>query len=114
MALPSFCKQIVVRVRPGSKTVRGTPVPDWDQADRTRISGCSLQELTTGSADGVRRTNAVVVGARLYAPLGSDIRDGDRIEFDGQTWDVDGHPLPKHSPTGAVSHLAVVLTTHRG
>lgn len=114
MALPSFCRDSVTRIRPGSKTMRGTTVPDWDNADRLPIGGCSVQELATASAVGERRTNAVATQARLYAPPASDIRDGDRIVADGITWLVDGHPLPKRSPTGLVSHLVANLSTYSG
>lgn len=114
MALPSFCRQTITRIRPGSKTVRGTVVADWADAKRMPISGCSVQEITTASNRADQRANAVSVGARLYAPPCADIRDGDRIEADGQTWIVDGHPLPKRSPTGAVSHLVASLQTFRG
>lgn len=114
MALPSFCRDVVTRLRPGSKVVRGTTVADWTAPDQIEISGCSIQELTTASNRADQRANSVSVGARLYAPPGSDIRDGDRIVADGQTWLVDGHPLPKRSPTGRVSHLAVALSAYRG
>lgn len=114
MALPSFCRDTVVRLRPRSKMVRGTSVPDWHDPDKLEIAGCSIQELTTGSDRANRRDNSVSVGARLYAPSDADIRDGDRIVADGQTWLVEGHPLPKRSPTGRVSHLAVALGAWRG
>lgn len=114
MALPSFCRDRIKRLRPGTKIVRGTPVADWHKPDELEITGCSIQELATASDRADQRSNGVSVGARLYAPPGADIRDGDRIEADGQTWLVDGHPLPKRSPTGRVSHLSVALSAYRG
>lgn len=115
MALPSFCRDAVTRLRPGTRLSRGTPVSDWDAATPATIAGCSIQEVATTGTTLERRADAVSVDARLYAPPGADLMDGDRVvDADGTTWEIVGHPLPKRSPTGLVSHVVAYLAVHRG
>ena len=82
--LPSFCNQTVTRIRPGTKELRGSIVPDWDPAkvDRLVINGCSVQPATTTlSEDG--RVLGITEQWTAYLPEGTDVKAGDHIEFDG-------------------------------
>lgn len=111
--LPSFARAAIVRYRAPYIEQRGTRVRDWSQAQALGITGCSLQP-GAGSTDWGDDRHAAAADAVLYAPPGADIADGDRIEFRGSVWAVDGIPVQWESPTGAVDHVEARLMTWRG
>lgn len=89
--LPSFAKQTVTRIRPATTTVRGSRVPDWSNPSRKVISGCSVQPASTDlSQDG--RVLGILDGMTCYMPENADVQEGDRIEFDGNVYTIDGSP----------------------
>ena len=91
--LPSFCRQEITRVRPGLKVVRGSSVPDWSasKVDVLVIGGCSVQPASTSlSQDG--RVQGITEGLTAYLPEGSDVRAGDHIIFEGETFVINGDP----------------------
>ena len=111
--LPSFCKESVTVVRAKEKDSRGTKILDWSDTVRTALSGCSVQPNTsTRDFDG--RTIQVTEDWTLYAPPGADIKAGDRIEWESNTFEVNGAPMPWKSPTGRVSHMWARLVEWRG
>lgn len=91
--LPSFASQTIYRIRPGTKTERGSVIPDWSpgKVDRLMITGCSVQPAGTSlSQDG--RVLGIQDAWTAYLPEGSDVKAGDRIEFDGKTFVINGEP----------------------
>lgn len=111
--LPSFCRDAVT-VRRAARTVsRGSSVMDWDAASEHVLKRCSVQPAQTVRTTG-DRTLAIADGATLYAPFGADVEAGDRIEFEGAVYEVDGSPMTYRSATGAVSHMEVPLKLWRG
>lgn len=89
--IPSFARQSVTRIRPGVKTVRGSDIPDWENATSLVISGCSVQPAATEmSQDG--RVLGILDGMTAYLPPGADVQEGDRIVYDGETYVLDGAP----------------------
>lgn len=89
--LPSFARQSVTRIRPGVKTVRGSDIPDWENATSLVISGCSVQPAATEmSQDG--RVLGILDGMTAYLPPGADVQEGDRIVYNGETYVLDGAP----------------------
>lgn len=106
--LPSFFTQEVKRIRPTTKTVRGSIVPDWNNTTDETIKGCSVQPSTTSlSQDG--RVLGIAESFTLYMPSDADVQAGDRITYAGSTYTVSGVPRPWKSPTGALSNLQVTL-----
>ena len=106
--LPTWVRQSITRIRPGSRTLRGSPVPDWGNADRLTISGCSVQPAATSlSQDG--RVLGISESWTLYAPPGADLQAGDRIEFDGEIYAINGVPKRWVSATGALDHIQAEL-----
>lgn len=92
MPLISFWRQSIVRIRPGTKTERGSTVPDWSKATELTIDGCSVQPASTSlSQDG--RVLGVQDGLTVYAPAGVDIQAGDRIRYAGNIYTINGDPL---------------------
>ena len=106
--LPRFMTQTVTRIRPGTKEIRGQIVPDWDNVSTATISGCSVQPAATSlSQDG--RVLGISDGMTLYAPANSDIMAGDRIQFDGNTYTINGDPRRWPSATGGLDHIQCSL-----
>ena len=91
--LPTFCSQEVTRIRPGTRELRGSTLPDWseDKVTTVTIKGCSVQPASTSlSQDG--RVLGISEGWTAYLPEGSDVQAGDRIVFDGDTYEINGEP----------------------
>ena len=110
--LPSFARQTVTRIRAGTKTIRGEELPDWSKATTKMISGCSMQPAATDlSQDG--RVLGILDGMTCYMPPGSDVQEGDRIEFGGNVYTIDGAPRIWPS-AGNLTHMQVNLQRWSG
>ena len=110
--IPSFARQSVTRIRPGVKTVRGSDIPDWDNATSLVISGCSVQPAATEmSQDG--RVLGILDGMTAYLPPGADVQEGDRIVYDGETYVLDGAPR-KWEAAFNLSHVQIRLRRWSG
>lgn len=116
--LPSFCKDTVIRIRPGTKESRGSRIPDWSTATRAEIKGCSMQPASTSlSEDG--RVLAVSSTYTLFAPPKADIKAGDHILYHHPTqgdieYEIDGDVPFQPSATGRLDHLHITLKRYQG
>lgn len=111
--LPGFSRQQITRIRPGAKTSRGSVIPDWANAETITITGCSVQPAGTSlSQDG--RVLGVTDGLTAYLPPGSDVKAGDRIEYQGETYTINGVPRVWVSATGARDHIQLNLERWSG
>lgn len=112
MPLLSFWTQSIIRVRPTTITSRGSTINDWSEADRLEIPGCSVQPSSTSlTQDG--RVQGISDGLTVYAPLDADVRAGDRIEFGGNTYTINGDPLIWPG-AGRLAHFQLNLMRWRG
>ena len=113
MTLPSWFRQSVTRLRPGTKTVRGSVVPDWGNATSVVISWCSVQpSATTLSQDG--RVLGISESMTLYMPSDADVQEGDRIIFDSKEFVVSGMTKSWASPTGRLDNKQATLERWEG
>lgn len=111
--LPSFANQTVTRIRPGVKTQRGSQIPDWENTTELVITGCSVQPAGTSlSQDG--RVLGVSDGYTVYMPPTADVRSGDRIVYDGDTYEINGDPRKWKSATGRLDHVMISVVRWRG
>ncbi len=111
--LPSFCKQTVTRVRPGTTTSRGSTVPDWTNATTKDITDCSMQPAGTSlSKDG--RVLGISDAFTCFMQPGSDVQAGDRIVFGGVTYEINGDLRVWPSATGALDHIELNLVRYAG
>ena len=109
----SFFTQSVTRIRPSTKTSRGSTVPDWDNAETLVIKGCSVQPASTSlSQDG--RVLGVGEGFTLYMPVSADVAEGDRIQYDGDVYTVMGAVKTWFSPTGRITNKQASLERWSG
>lgn len=112
MPLLSFWRQSIVRLRPGTTTERGSTVPDWSNPNRLTIDGCSVQPSSTSlSQDG--RVQGITDGLTVYAPENADVLAGDRIEYAGNIYTIDGDPLIWPG-AGRLAHIQLNLERWRG
>ena len=113
MALPRWCTDTVIRIRPGTKVSRGSTIPDWEHTDTLEISSCSVQPASTGlSQDG--RVLGISDGLTIYLPPESDVQAGDHIEYDGDVYTINGKPKRWNGATGRVSHVQLNVERWQG
>ena len=113
MALPSWASDSITVLRPKKVNSRGSLIDDWTQATSSTVNGCSVQPASTSlSMDG--RVLGISDGWTAYLPPGSDVKEGDRIIFNSETFVIDGAPRAWTSPTGAVSAIQLNLKRWSG
>lgn len=91
---------------------RGSAIPDWSDPDVKEIGGCSMQPATTTlSQDG--RVLGILDEYTLFAPPGADIKAGDRIEYNGQVYAIDGDVRIQPAAL-RLEHIEIRLRRHAG
>lgn len=113
MPLPSWASDEVTVWRAPLVESRRTEVRDWANATSHTIAGCSVQPASTASSFNDPRASDVI-RATLYAPPNSDLLAGDKVEFDGNAYSVDGQPQTWRSPFGRATHMVANLIDWRG
>ena len=70
---------------------RGEPVRDWQHPDRRVIPGAQIQQDTTGATE--RGSEITLsVAKTLLVRDGYDLTAGDRVEYLGKVYHLDGEP----------------------
>ena len=111
--LLSFFRQTVTRIRPGVKTLRGSDVPDWDNATTLDIPECSVQPAGTSlSQDG--RILGTSDGMTAYLPADADVQSGDRIQYENKVYTIMGDPRVWPSASGSLDHIELNLERWSG
>lgn len=111
--LPSFFTQEIKVIRPKTKELRGSTVNDWSNPTTTTVTGCSVQPAGT-TLDINGRVLGISDGLTAFLPFGTDVKAGDRIEYDGETYTIEGVPQPSISPTGSISSIKLHLKRWEG
>lgn len=114
MALPSFARDAITVVRPASKVVRGTTTVDWSNVKKIPVRGCSVQPGDTTTDQASDRDSQASETATVYLPPNADARTGDRVIYDGDTWDVVGRVQTWRSPSGRITHKIMRIRVHQG
>lgn len=111
--LPSFMNMTIVRQRASVKTVRGSEVFDWSDTEDISISNC-LVEPGGGSLTLDGRELGIMQGLTAILPPDSDVKAGDRIVYNGNTYEIDGEPKIFSLPTGTVTNMQLNLKRWAG
>lgn len=116
--LHEWCDDTVTVIRAPKIVSRGSEVRDWDNATEHVIKGCSVQP-SASTRDFAGRAEQSKFSFHMFAPPNADIEAGDRIRADvgvnGElTFEIDGVPYSRKSPTGRVSSVQVDLTIWEG
>ena len=111
MLLP-FWHTTVTRIRPGEKEERGSTIPDWDNVSRLDIHECLVQPSTTSlTQDG--RVQGVQDGMTACLPADADVLAGDRIEYRGDVYIINGDPMI-WKDVGRLDHMQLNLQRWHG
>lgn len=111
MSLTALLVHDVTVVVPGAATSRyGDAIKDWATATRTSMKGW-VARTATSEVHGDRE--AQVSEWKLYLPAGTVIDGGDRVEWQGTTFEVEGPPTHAWTPRGE-HHLEVPLRVAAG
>lgn len=105
--------QSVVILRPGmTSDPYGNEKVDWSvgAVTRTAVDGVNVQPQG-GSSEDTDNKQLTVTGWGLYTPRGMDLdlRETDRVEFDGMTLQVVGKVGRWPAPGGGVHHIEASL-----
>lgn len=115
--LHRWCTDTLTVVRPQERVERGSVIRDWEHATRHAVNGCSVQPAQSTRDFSDREAQSTVV-YHVFAPPTADIRKGDRVMCDvgGEvvTFEINGVPYRRKSPTGRVSSLQVDLIAWEG
>jgi hypothetical protein len=109
----SFMTDAVTVIRPSTKTVRGSTVPDWGNATEHQLAHCQVTAAATSQERDGRVVN-VSDRRTLRARYDADIRPGDRVRWNGEVYEVDGEVFHSESPTGRVSSTRCALQRWEG
>jgi hypothetical protein len=94
-------------VHPGTSTDRyGNVTKDWTTATRTTVKGWIARQ--SGLEDRTAGREAEVSTWYGYLPAGTPIAGGDRLDWEGVTFEVDGPPYTAWSPRGP-HHTEIAL-----
>ena len=114
MAWPfSGATQTIKRIRPNTRTIRGSDIRDWEDPDELEISGCSMQPAGNTLSQNNHELG-IFDGYTCYAPIDADIQAGDRIEFEGQIFEINGEPNKWTSATGNLNNMLLNLVRWSG
>ena len=109
----SFMDETVTVTRAQLKDVRGTKVMDWAHATTHSVGRCLITAVSTiQDRDG--RELQISDTYRLRALYDADIQPGDRIGWNGETYEVDGDVFRTKSPTGRVSSTRCTIARWQG
>ncbi|WVX87998.1 head-to-tail stopper [Arthrobacter phage TforTroy] len=98
----------VYRLAPGTTyDSYGDPVESWDTPERTLLRGAVVQDVSVVEEEGVAR-HVLQGQKRLYAPGRLPVTAADRIEVDGEVWEVDGDPVVREGLASTVYTTAAL------
>lgn len=109
----SFMRDSVTIKRATIKKKNGMEYYDWDHAQEIQISNVQITAQAT-SRDFEGRVEQVTDRRTFRAPYDADIQTGDRVIWNGNTYEVDGEVFHTKSPTGRVSSTRCTLVRWEG
>ena len=109
----SFMNDTVTVLRAPIIEKNGMEKRDWTNADDFEVTGVMVTSQNT-SRDFEDRTLQVSDRRTLRANYDADIKAGDRIVWNGSTYEVEGDVFHTKSPTGRVSSTRCTLVRWAG
>lgn len=104
----SFFKDSVTVQRAAVSVQSGAEVFDWSDPEEFTLSCVQVTPQATGR-DFEGRTLQVSDRRTLRAAYDADVKAGDRVIWNGETYEVDGEVFHTKSPTGRVSSTRCTL-----
>lgn len=109
----SFMTDTATVIRAPLITVNGGQIRNWAGASTHALSRIQITAQST-SRDFEGRVTQVTDRRTLRAPYDADIQPGDRVLWNGETYEVDGEVFHTKSPTGRVSSTRCTLVRWEG
>lgn len=109
----SFFSDTVTRLRAPIESKNGSDYFDWAQATELVITKVQVTAQST-SRDFEGRVLNVSDRGTLRAAYDADIKAGDRIVWQGETYEVEGEVFHTKSPSGRVSSTRCTLVRWDG
>lgn len=109
----SFMTDTATVIRAPLITVNGGQIRNWPGAAMHTLSRIQITAQST-SRDFEGRVTQVTDRRTLRAPYDADIQPGDRVQWNGVTYEVDGEVFHTKSPTGRVSSTRCTLVRWEG
>lgn len=85
---------------------------DWAAATETVVEGCEVQPQ--GSQENLVNQDQVLIAYKVFAPAGTDVKATDRVKYDGETFEVFGHPGAWKTRGGRLDYVAISLVDWKG
>ena len=108
----SFWRDSVTVLRASITVKNGQEVFDWANATSHTVDCCQVTAQAT-SRD-FDRTLQVPDHRTLRAPVDADIKTGDRIIWNGDSYDIEGEVFHTRSPLGGASSTRCTLARWDG
>lgn len=109
----SFFSDSVTRLRATVTTKNGAQYYSWTDPDTLVVSNVQVTAQST-SRDFEGRVLNVSDRRTLRASYDADIKAGDRVSWNGDTYEVEGEVFHTKSPTGRVSSTRCTLVRFTG
>lgn len=109
----SFFTDSVTVVRASIATKNGGQYFDWEHATTHTVDKVQVTAVST-SRDFEGRVLQISDRRTLRAGYSADIQTGDRIIWDGNTYEIEGEVFHTKSPTGRVSSTRCTLVRWQG
>ena len=109
----SFMRDSVTRLRADVINRNGAELFDWENVDSATIYCVQITAQST-TRDFEGRALEVSDRRTLRAKYDADIKAGDRIIWNGTTYEVEGEVFHTKSPTGRVSSTRCTLVRWEG
>lgn len=88
-------------------------VDDWTLPPaEVVVGGCEVEPGTT--QEYLLNRDQVLVAWTVFAPAGTVINAYNRVRFNGNDYNVYGHPAEWDSPSGRLNYVEIVLQDWRG
>ena len=112
MPLSFMTDSVTVRRAP-FKMKNGMQAYDWQNAQEFTVTNVQVTaQASTRDFEG--RVMQVTDRRTLRAPYDADIQAGDRIVWNGETYEIDGEVYHTKSPTGRISTTRCTLVRFNG
>ena len=109
----SFFRDTVTIIRAPLEMRNGSEYRDWNNATSHELERVQVVAAGT-SRDFAGRAESITDRRTLRANYDADIQEGDRVEYGGKLYEIDGEVFHTKSPTGRASSTRCTLMRWKG
>ena len=109
----SFMRDTAKRLRAPITVKNGMERRDWENADEKTLQNVQITAQST-SEEFAGRVTQSTTRRTFRAGYEADVKPGDRIIWNGDTYEIDGEVFHTKSPTGRVSSTRCTLVRWEG